>query len=124
MAKLLNNTSLTVEQKQFFNETMDFLSTSGVDGKPQIGPKGSLRVLDDEHLVYLEYTYGQAFENIKANPQVAVAGWDPKNHLLFRVNGIAELHKDDDLADQILADSQHLEATVVVIKIDEIYALA
>lgn len=124
MATLLKNTSLTAEQKQFFNETMDFLSTSGVDGKPQIGPKGSLHVLDDDHLVYFEYTYGQAFENVKANPKVAVAGWDPKNHLSFRVNGTAELHKDDDLANELLAGSQHPEATVVVIKIEEIYALA
>lgn len=74
MATLLKNTSLTAEQKQFFYETMDFLSTSGVDGKPQIGPKGSLYVLDDENLVYFEYTYGQVFENVKANPKVAVAG--------------------------------------------------
>ncbi|MCQ2570085.1 MAG: pyridoxamine 5'-phosphate oxidase family protein [Limosilactobacillus sp.] len=123
MATLLPNQSLTTEQAAFFNDTMLFLATNGADGQPQVGPKGSLRVLDDQHLVYLEYTYGQAFENVQANPKVAVTGWDVKNHVSLRVNGTVTLHKDDDLAKRLLADSAHPEATVAVIEIDAIYAL-
>lgn len=123
MATLLPNQALTTEQTAFFNDTMLFLATNGADGQPQVGPKGSLRVLDDHHLVYLEYTYGQAFENVQANPKVAVTGWDGKNHVSLRVNGTVTLHKDDDLAKRLLADGAHPEATVAVIEIDAIYAL-
>jgi hypothetical protein len=41
-----------------------FVATSGEDGTPDIGPKGSMFVADAGHLAFLEYTGG----GHRANP--------------------------------------------------------
>lgn len=124
MAKLLDGTTLTDEQQQFFNDSMAFLSTSDTTGHPQLGPKGSLHVLDANHLIYFEYTFDHAYANVKANDHVAAAAWDVKNHLAFRVNGTAHLHEDDDFAKKALEGSKLDHAAVVVIDVEQIFALA
>lgn len=124
MAKKLDGNTLNETQIQFFNDSMLFLSTAAEDGTPQVGPKGSMRVLDANHLIYFEYTYDHAYANVKVNNKVAVAGWDAKNHLSFRINGTAEIHEDDDFAKKALEGSKLEKAAVVVVTIDEIFALA
>jgi len=55
-----------------------FVATSGADGTPDIGPKGSLFVADASHLAYLEYTAGGHLANVRRNPKVAVVCFDPQ----------------------------------------------
>lgn len=40
---------------------------------PNIGPKGSTRILDDKHIVFYELTGGRKWENLQNNPKVAIA---------------------------------------------------
>ena len=47
------------------------LGTVGEDG-PNISPKGSMIVLDDEHLAYWERAKSAALDNLKKNPRVVV----------------------------------------------------
>ena len=47
------------------------LATIGENG-PNISPKGSMIVLDDEHLAYWERSKTATLDNLRKNPQVAV----------------------------------------------------
>lgn len=64
---------LSEEMKKMIGERLPFLSTASEFGLPQIGPKGSLHVFENDNLVYYEHTFKQAYENIKQNGHVAAA---------------------------------------------------
>lgn len=53
------------------------LATVSPEGVPNIAPKGSLTVLDDERLVYADLVEGRTSRNIRARPEVAVVVMDP-----------------------------------------------
>ena len=50
---------LTQEMKDLIGAQQCFVATVNPDGTPNIGPKRSTRVLDDEHLVFTEVTGNQ-----------------------------------------------------------------
>lgn len=49
-----------------------FIATASKTGKPNVSAKGSLRLLDDEHVVFADVASPRTIANIKENPQVAV----------------------------------------------------
>ena len=118
---------LSEEMKKMIGEQLPFLSTASGFGLPQIGPKGSLHVFENDNLVYYEHTFKQAYENIKQNGHVAVAVIDKIEEKGFRFEGNAEIHEGDDFARNILATTKIFErfprAAVVLIKINHIYKL-
>ena len=75
--KKLDATKLTDEQIEFFKTHLAYLSTVDKNGEPQIGPKQSMKVLDNGHLQYLEKTKAHAYENLKngSKAAVVVADW-------------------------------------------------
>lgn len=44
---------LNQEMKDMIAKQLSFVATTNPDGTPNIGPKQSVRVLDDEHLFFL-----------------------------------------------------------------------
>ena len=52
------------------------LATVSPEGVPNVAPKGSLTVLDDERLVYADLVEGRTSRNIQARPEVAVVVMD------------------------------------------------
>jgi predicted pyridoxine 5'-phosphate oxidase superfamily flavin-nucleotide-binding protein len=52
------------------------LATVSPEGVPNVAPKGSLTVLDDEHLVYADLVEGRTSRNILARPDVSVVVLD------------------------------------------------
>lgn len=89
--------NLTEEMKNMLKSQLPFLATTGIDGKPQVGPKGSLHVLDDSHLIYFEHTFRQAYDNLSSNHLAAVAVADRGAQQGFRFEGTAHIHETDDL---------------------------
>jgi hypothetical protein len=68
------------------------LATSTPDGRPDIGPKGSLFVADKDHLAYLERTHRNHIANLRNNPHVAVMFYDRDAEIpMARFFGEAEL---------------------------------
>lgn len=118
---------LTEDMKNMLGTQLSFLATTGVDGKPQVGPKGSLHVYDDSHLIYFEHTFRQAFDNLTNNHMAAVAVVDRDAQKGFRFEGTAHIHEGDDLANDILGKTKIFErfprAAVVIIDIERIYKL-
>ncbi len=68
---------LTQEMKDLVASQQCFIATVNPDGTPNIGPKRSTRVLDDEHLIYSEVTGKQTWGNVGRGSTVAIAVVDP-----------------------------------------------
>ncbi|MCL4469377.1 MAG: pyridoxamine 5'-phosphate oxidase family protein [Deltaproteobacteria bacterium] len=82
---------ITAEMRSMINSNQCFVATSDKTGKPNIGPKKSTKVLDDETLLFIESTGKRTLENIKENPVVAIAVVDKERLVGFRFVGHAEL---------------------------------
>lgn len=110
------------------------LGTVGKDG-PNISPKGSMIVLDDDHLAYWERSKQAALENLQSNPKVCVMYSNKaaaeRGDLaapggIFRFYGTAEIHERGEFRDKIRTMLQEREINhegaeqgfAVVIKLD------
>ena len=85
------------------------LATIGDDG-PNISPKGSMIVLDDEHLAYWERSKTATLDNLRKNPRVAVMysnkaaaerGELEQPGGIFRFYGTVEIHERGKFRDKI-----------------------
>ncbi|MBT5049551.1 MAG: pyridoxamine 5'-phosphate oxidase family protein [Rhodospirillaceae bacterium] len=85
------------------------LATIG-DLGPNISPKGSMIVLDDDHLAYWERAKRGSLDNLRDNPRVAVVysnkaaaerGEIDHPGGIFRFFGTAEIHERGDYRDRI-----------------------
>ncbi|CCI82259.1 pyridoxamine 5'-phosphate oxidase family protein [Lactobacillus hominis] len=119
--KKLDSNKLTDKQQEFFKTHLAYLSTVDANGEPQVGPKQSMKVLDEGHLQYLEKTQAHAYENLKNGSKAAVVVADKPTHTNVRIKGTAHIHEDDDYAKKVLAETDSPNAYVVVIDIEEIY---
>ena len=103
--------------------TLELRHPSFVDenGNPQVGPKGSMTVLDPSHMQYLEKTKGAAFENIKNGSKVALVAADVPSHTAVQVLATPHVHEDDEYAKKIVSGTDTPNAFVVVLDIDEVF---
>jgi uncharacterized protein len=106
-----------------------FVATSGEDGTPDIGPKGSMFVADAGHLAFLEYTGGGHLANLRRNAKVAVVCFDPEAEPRYvRFHGEAQLLEAGGLRDELRARVNPIElaqdpddrGVIVRIRIDEV----
>ena len=108
------------------------VATSGKDG-PNISPKGSMLVFDDQHLAYWERSKKKAFENVSHDRRVCVmysnfkAQRDGTMEVGFlRFWGTVELYESGPIHDAIFAklskrEQEHVGADTgigVLVKID------
>ncbi|MFC1978988.1 pyridoxamine 5'-phosphate oxidase family protein [Chloroflexota bacterium] len=119
---------LTEEIKSFIADHEAYIATSSTDGTPNIGAKGSTRVLDDEHIVFYELTGGRTWKNLQTNPKVAIAVADKNTLKGYKLAGKAELITDGELYEGAKKLAEMLKIPVlpkaaVKIKIDEVYDL-
>ncbi len=118
---------LSEEMKAMIANNQCFIATVNTEGFPNIGPKASTRVLDDEHLAFNEGTGGQTYANIQANSIVLVAVVDRPKMEGYRFAGKGELVTDGALyeaAKETMAQrGRPAPKAVVRIKVDKIYDL-
>src|SRR3990170_100507 len=75
------------------------IATVGRNGKPNASVKESLRVLDDEHVLFADIRSPRTVENLKENPQVAVLCVKGRNGV--RIWGTAEILTGGSVFDQV-----------------------
>ena len=81
------------------------VATVNSAGQPNVSPKGSLRVLDDQHLAFAEIRSPQTINNLRENPQVSMIGFDPPTRKGWRVWGkMEEILTSGDLYEQFSSD--------------------
>lgn len=118
---------LTREMKDMIAAQKCFVATVSPDGTPNLGPKGSTRVLDDEHLAFNESSGKQTWANLQNGSKVAIAVIDKETHVGFRFAGTPQVLTSGELFDETLAarrpGMRPLRA-VVKVKIDRIMSLS
>lgn len=86
---------LTDQMKAAVSEIgLSFVATATTDGKPNVSPKGSLCVLDDEHLGFADIASPDTIRNIKANPNIEISMIDQMSRHGFLFRGTAEVLND------------------------------
>jgi predicted pyridoxine 5'-phosphate oxidase superfamily flavin-nucleotide-binding protein len=80
------------------------IATAGRDGKPNVSAKGSLRVLDDDHLVFADISSPRTVANLRENPSVSVLVVHPKTMRGCRVWGKAEIEDSGDVFDSMVKE--------------------
>jgi predicted pyridoxine 5'-phosphate oxidase superfamily flavin-nucleotide-binding protein len=119
---------LTEEMKALVASQQAFIATASPDGVPNIGPKASTRVLDDEHIVFYELAGGRTWDNLQKNPSVAIAVADLSTMQGYRFVGKAELLTEGELYEGAKALAEMLKMpnpakAAVKVKVEEIYDL-
>ena len=118
---------LTSEMKAMFEKQLAVIVTAGRDGTPNVGPKGSMYVVDDETLSYSESTVGKTLRNLQENSKVAVMVVDRDKADGYQVKGVAELLTSGDLFERMARRQEERKRPrphyVVKIDIEEIYSV-
>lgn len=100
------------------------IATASKTGKPNVSAKGSLRVLDDEHLVFADIMSPGTLANLQENPQIAIICLDPATRSGCRVAGRSEIFEAGPLFDQMSQEYAAKRMTVkqvVKIAVEEAY---
>ena len=68
-----------------------YVATTSGAGEPNCVPKGSMGVLDDEHLVFADLYEGTTMRNLQANGRIAVTIVNPAAYRGYQFKGTATL---------------------------------
>ncbi len=119
---------LSQEMKDLIAAQQCFIATVNPDGSPNIGPKRSTRVLDDEHVAFTEVTGNQTWRNVQRGSRVAIAVVDREHMKGYRFVGDPEIITTGEVFEQAGAAlrARGIMAPVkgvVSIRVDRIYNL-
>lgn len=83
---------LTDEMKRLVREQrLGYVATVAADGVPNVSPKGSLTVLDDDNLVFADVESPHTVRNLEKNPKTEINVVDPLSRRGFRFRGTAKV---------------------------------
>lgn len=81
---------LTDDMKRVVSEQkLGFVATVGADGTPNLSPKGTFLVLDDDHIIFGEIRSPNTVRNIAERPAMEINFVDPFARKGFRAKGQA-----------------------------------
>ncbi len=81
---------LTEEMKRLVREQrLGYVATVSPDGSPNVSPKGSLTVLDDDNLVFADIESPHTIRNLSHEPRTEVNVVDPLTRKGYRFRGRA-----------------------------------
>ncbi len=97
MAKLTEDMQRVVREQR-----LGFVATVGPDGTPNVSPKGTTRVYDDDHLVFADIRSPRTIANLKQNPAVEINVVDWFTRKGYRFKGLATVVEFGPLFDELL----------------------
>lgn len=113
------------EVQEFLQNRMAWVATASPDGLPNTTPKGTVRLIDDEHLIFADLFSLKTRENLLQNPKAAVTVVDEKTHKGYQLKGPAELLDSGPLFDQVVEQLKAKQLPrpkyVVKITVDSVY---
>ena len=116
---------ITAEMRELVKGQQAFVATATPDGIPSVAPKGSTRILDDEHIIFAESAGKRTFENIKMNPKVAIIIGDLSKMQCLRFSGSAEILTEGPLFEKSTEQMKQIGApppqAVIKVNVEEIY---
>ena len=95
---------LTADMKRVVGEQrLGFVATVCPDGTPNLSPKGTTAVWDDDHLVFANIRSPATLSNLRQNPNVEVNVVDPFVRKGYRFKGVASVLKSGALYEKAIA---------------------
>lgn len=83
---------LTADMKRVVAEQkLGFVATVGVDGTPNLSPKGTMQVLDDDHIAFADIRSPATIANLATNPAMEINFVDPFSRTGYRFKGMARV---------------------------------
>ena len=83
---------LTADMKRVIAEQkLGFVATVGADGAPNLSPKGTMKVLDDDHIMFADLRSPATIANLKGNPRMEINFVDPFSRTGYRFKGRARV---------------------------------
>ena len=95
---------LTADMKRVVGEQrLGFVATVCADGTPNLSPKGTTAVWDDDHLIFANIRSPGTLANLRGNPGVEVNVVDPFLRKGYRFKGVASVLEGGALYDEAIA---------------------
>ena len=118
---------LTEDRKRVVTEQrLGFVGTVCPDGTPNLSPKGTTAIWDDDHIVFADIRSPATVSNLRRNPSTEINVVDPMLRKGYRFKGVASVLTEGVLFEQIVdfyRAKRNLDAglirSVVLVKIDE-----
>ena len=96
MGKLTDDMQRVVREQR-----LGYVATVSPDGTPNLSPKGTLTVWDDDHLVFADIRSPATLRNLRINPAVEVNVVDPVVRKGYRFKGKATVVDRGPLKEEI-----------------------
>ena len=112
--------------KDFVNfQKLGFVATVNSDNSPNLSPKGTVRVWDDENLVFADINSPRTIENINNNNSIEVNVVDPIKRKGFRFKGNAKIILSGNLYNEIVDyykknGTRNKISSIVMIKVTQV----
>src|SRR5437762_5463435 len=78
-------------------QRLGFVATVCPDGTPNLSPKGTTAIWNDDHIVFADIRSPATISNLRSNPTVEVNVVDPILRKGYRFKGTAEIHSEGPL---------------------------
>ncbi len=112
--------------KDFVNfQKLGFVATVNSDNSPNLSPKGTVRVWDDENLVFADINSPRTIENIINNNSIEINVVDPIKRKGFRFKGNAKIISSGNLYNEIVDyykknGTRNKISSIVMIKVTQV----
>jgi uncharacterized protein len=108
-------------------QRLGYVATVSPDGTPNLSPKGTVAVWDDDHLIFADLRSPRTVANLQHNPSVAINVVDPFLRKGYRFQGTATVITAGPLfqaalafyAQQGLADTPRRIRAIVLVKVEQ-----
>jgi predicted pyridoxine 5'-phosphate oxidase superfamily flavin-nucleotide-binding protein len=104
---------LTADMQRVVSEQrLGFVASVTPDGAPNLSPKGTTIVWDDEHLMFADIVSPGTVANIRGNPRVEVNVVDPIVRKGYRFRGVATAYVKGPMFDRGVEQLRALGSTL------------
>jgi uncharacterized protein len=108
-------------------QRLGFVATVCADGTPNLSPKGTLRVLDDDHLMFADIRSPGTIANLRINPSVEINVVDPLVRKGYRFKGRGQVVESGAQFERLLesfavpgpSDAPRRIRAIVVVQVEE-----
>ncbi len=115
------------EVQDFIKDKMAWVATASPDGVPNTTPKGTVQVIDEEHIVFADLFSLKTRDNLQKNPKVAVTVVDLEKYKGYQFKGSAQLVDSGPIFDRVVEQLKKAPMQlphpkyVVIITVDSIF---
>ncbi len=119
MAKMSSEIKELIETNK-----LAYIATVDASGAPNVSPKSTFSIIDDETFIFAEIMSTHTRENLLKNPKIAIYFYDKDKNRGCQIKGTAEMLNSGDLFDEMSEALSYFSRKanyVVKVKVDELF---